>query len=94
MLSGFYPASFGVMSAVWCSAADTHIKLLDCAVSGALFLTGGVLECDIVHRRPVAVLCILYKIRCNPMHPHNDAIPESYVPVRVTHGSLVAHRYT
>ena len=37
-------------SAVWCSAADTHLKLLDRAVSGARFLTGGVFECDISHR--------------------------------------------
>ena len=29
-------------SAVWCSAADTHLKLLDRTVSGARFLTGGV----------------------------------------------------
>ena len=33
-------------SAVWCSAADTHLKLLDRAVSGARLLTGGVFECD------------------------------------------------
>ena len=46
-------------SAVWCSAADTHLKLLDRAVSGARFLTGGVFEYDIVHRRSVAVLCML-----------------------------------
>ena len=40
MLSGFCPARFGVYcSAVWCSAADTHIKLLDRVVSGASFLT-------------------------------------------------------
>ena len=32
--------SFVVMFAVWCSAADTHLKLLDRAVSGARFLTG------------------------------------------------------
>ena len=42
-------------SAAWCSAADTHLKLLDRAVSGARFLTGGVFECDISHRRSVAV---------------------------------------
>ena len=54
-------------SAVWCSAADTHLKLLDRAVSGARFLTGGVFECDISYRRSVAVLCTLYKIRCNPV---------------------------
>ena len=34
-------------SAVRCSAADTDLELLDRAVSGALFLTEGVFECDI-----------------------------------------------
>ena len=81
-------------SAVWCSAADTHLKLLDRAVSSARFLTGGVFECDIAHRRSVAVLCILYKIRCKPMHPLNDALPGPYVPVWVARGALVAHLYT
>ena len=79
---------------MWCSAADTHITLLDRAVSGALFLTGGVFECDIADRRSVTVLCMLYKIRCNPMHPLNDALPGPYVPGRVTRDALVAHRYT
>ena len=52
-------------SAVWCSclrcmsAADTHLKLLDCVVSGGSFLTVGVFECDLAHRRSVAVLCII-----------------------------------
>ena len=55
-------------SAVWCSAADTHRKLLDRVVSGASFLTVGVFLCDIAHRRSVVVLCMLYKIRYNPMH--------------------------
>ena len=81
-------------SAVWCSAADTHLKLLDRVVSGARFLTGGVFECDISHRRSMAVLCMLYKIRCNPVHPLNGALPGPYVPVRVTRGALVAHWYT
>ena len=49
-------------SAVWCSAADTHLKLLDCAVSGARFLTGDVIECDIAHRRSVAILCSVYAV--------------------------------
>ena len=40
-------------SAVWCSAADTHIDQLDCAVSGARFLTRGVFECDIAHRSSI-----------------------------------------
>ena len=85
---------FKYCSAVWCSAADIHLKLLDRAVSGARFLTGGVIECDIAQRRYVAVLCMLYKIRFIQMHPLNDALPRPYMPVRVTRGALVAHRYT
>ena len=81
-------------SAVWCSAADTNLKRLDRAVSGARFITGGVFECDIAHRRSVAVLCMLYKIRGNPMRPLNGALPGLYVPLRVTRGALVAYRYT
>ena len=77
-----------------CSAANTHLKLLDRAVSGAQFLTGGVFECDIPYCRSVAVLCMLYKIRCNPVHPLNGALPGRYVPVWVTRGALVAHQYT
>ena len=37
---------------------------------------------------------MLYKIRYNPVHPLNGALPGPYVPVRVTRGALVAHRYT
>ena len=94
MLPGFCPAHLEYCSAMWCSAADTHLKLLDRAVSGARFLTGGVFECEIAHRRSMAVLGMLYKIRCNPVHPLNGALPGPHVPVRVTHGALVAHRYT
>ena len=80
--------------AVWCSAADTHLKLLARLVSGACFLAGGVLNCDLSHRRSVAVLCMLYKIRCNPKHPLCGSLPVPHVPVRVTRGALIAHRYT
>ena len=66
MIDRFLGDAFGVFvkpvleycSAVWCSAADTHLKLLDRAVSGSRFLTGGVFECHISHRRSVAVLCM------------------------------------
>ena len=37
---GFVLPVLEYRSAVWCSAADTHLKLLDRAVSGAQFLTG------------------------------------------------------
>ena len=81
-------------SAVWCLAADTHLRLLDLIVSGASFLTGGVFACDLAHHRSVSVLCMLYNIRCNPMHPLYGALPMPYVPVRVTRGGVIAHRYT
>ena len=78
MFPGFCPAVLEYCSAVWCSAADTHLKLLDRAVSGAWFLTGGMFECDIAHRRSVVVLCVLYRIRCNPMYPLNGALTGLY----------------
>ena len=81
-------------SAVRCSVADTHLQLLNRAVSGTRFITGGVFECDIAHRSSVAILCLLDKFSCNPVHPLNCALPEPYVPVQVTRGALVAHRYT
>ena len=72
---GFVLPVLEYCSAVWCSAADTHLRPLDRAVSGASFLTGGVFVCDLAHRRSVAVLCMLHKIRCNPMHPLCGALP-------------------
>ena len=91
---GFVLPVLEYCSAVWFSAADTHLKLLDRVVSGAFFLAGGVLNCNLSHRRSVAVLCMLYKIRCYPKHPLCGALPVPYVPVRVTRGALIAHRYT
>ena len=75
---------------VW-SAAVTHLKLLDRAVSGARLLTWGVFECDISHRRSVAVLCMIYKIRCNPVHPLNGALPGPYMCQRGLHAVLWSH---
>ena len=74
---------FKYCSPVWCSVADTHLKLLDRVVSGACFIAGGMLNCDLSHRRSVAVLCMLYRIRCNPKHPLCGALPVPYVPARV-----------
>ena len=91
---GFVLPVLEYCSAVWCSAADTHLRLLDRVVSCASFLTGCVFECDFAQRRSVAVLCMLYKIRCNPMHPLCGALPVPYVPVRVTSDAMIAHRFT
>ena len=100
MINRFLGDAFRVLSCQFWSIVlqsgdrlPIHLKLLDRAVSGGQFLTGGVFECDISHRRSVAVLCMLYKIRCNPVHPLNCALPGPYVPARVTRGALVAHRY-
>ena len=82
-------------SAVWCPAADTLLKLLDRIVSGATFLTAGVFECDLAHRRSMPVLCMLYKIRCVRCALFNfGALHVPYVPVRVTRGGVIAHLYT
>ena len=78
-------------SAVCRSAAVTHYKLP--VVSGQ-FLTGDVFECEIAHRRPMSVLCMLHLIRWSPMHILNGALPVSHVLVRITRCALVAHRYT
>ena len=69
MLSGFCPARFAELFCSVVLGCDTHLKLLNCVVSGASFLTGGLFEFDLTHRRSVAVLWMLYKIRCNSMHP-------------------------
>ena len=90
---GWCHARFGYCSAELCSAEQTYLKLLDRVVTGARFPTGGVFECDIAHRRSVAALCMLYNTRCYAMLPIHSARPVPYVPVWVTRGPLVAHRY-
>ena len=85
---------FGVLFCSEVLAADAHLKQLNGVVSSARFLTWGVFEYDITHRRSVAVLCILYKIRCNPMHPLYSGRPLPSVPVWVTRSAFVGHLYT
>ena len=58
------------------------------------FSAGGVLECNLVHRRSVAVLCMLYKIKSNPVNLLSGAFPLPYVPARVTLSGLIAHRHS
>ena len=76
------------------SAVGRHLKLLDRVVGGASFLSGRVFECDLAHRCSVAVLCMLYKIWCNPMQNLYGALPVPYVPVRVTCVALIAYLFT
>ena len=85
------PAVLEYCSAVWCSAANSHLKLLYRVVRRAGFLAGGVLEFNLAHRRSVSELCMLFKIKSNPMHPLSGALPSPYVLACVTRGALVAH---
>ena len=79
---------------MWCSAADSHHKLIDRVVRSVGFLAGGLLECNFAHRRSVAELCMLFKIQSNPMHHLSSALPLPYVPAYVTRGALVTHRHS
>ena len=63
---------------------------MDRVVRCAGFLAGGVLDRNLAHRRSVAELCKLFKIKSNPMYPLSGALPLPYVPARVTRGALVA----
>ena len=78
---------------MWCSATDSHLKLLNRVVGSAGFLADDVSECNLAHRRSVAELCMLFKIKSNPLHPLSGALPLPCVPARVTCGALVAHRH-
>ena len=88
---GFVMLCLEYCSAVWCSGADTQLKLLDRAVSGARILTG---VCLSVTLHIVDLLQYCIRSGVTPMHPVNGALSAPYVPVRVTLGALVAHRYT
>ena len=79
---------------MWCSAADSHLKLLDRVARSAGFLANGVLDCNLAQRRSVAELYMLFKIKSNPMHPLSGALRLLSVPAHVTRGALVAHRHS
>ena len=85
--------SFVLLVLEYCSAADSRLKLLDRVVRSSGFLAGGVLECNLAHRRSVAELCMLFNIKSNSMHSLSAALPLPYVPARVTRGALVGHRH-
>ena len=99
MIDHFLGDAFGVLSCqFWRTVLQSGARLpihtlnycMDHAVIGARFLTGGVFECDIAHRRSAAVLCMLYQIRCNPMHPLNGALPDSMCQCGL-HAVLFSH---
>ena len=66
----------------------------DRVVMGAAFSAGGVLECNLAHRRSIPVLCMIFNIKSNSMHPLNGALPLPYVPARVTRGASIAQKHS
>ena len=60
----------------------------------ASFLPRGVLDCNLTHRRSVAELCTLFKIKSNPMHPLSGALPLPYVPARVNYSWCFSCSYS
>ena len=74
---------FEYCSAVWSSAADSHLRLLERAFNSVKFLLSD-LDLDIGHRRDVGALCILFKIVNDVHHPLHKFLPRFYQPARVT----------
>ena len=62
-------------SAVWLSAADCHLRLLDRVVSRASAMCGDAIHCDLWPRRRVTSICLFYKIRDNDRHPVGSHFP-------------------
>ena len=58
----FVQPVFEYCSAVWCSAADSHLKLLDRVVRSAGFLTGGVLA-DLCYRSTLQSCACYLRLR-------------------------------
>ena len=61
-----------------------HCCALDRVVRCAGVLAGGVLDCNLAHRRSVSELSMLFKIKSNPMHDLSCVFPLPYVPTRVS----------
>ena len=74
---------FEYCSAVWSSAAATHLRLLDRALSGIRFLIPD-LNIDLAARRDTAGLCLLFKIFNSLNHPMKVKLPHRFVPGRAT----------
>ena len=74
---------FEYCSAVWLSAADSHLKLLDRSFNSVKFLLTD-LDLDIGHRRDIGALSILYKIVNDSSHPLHKFLPNFHQPARAT----------
>ena len=74
-------------SPVWCSAADSHLRLLDRNLNAIRFLIQG-LSVDLWYPRSIRSFCMLFKICRNPKHPLYSDLPGWFCPACITRGSL------
>ena len=71
-----------------------YTPLLDIFARSGSFFRWWVLKWNLAHRRSVAVLCMLFKIKSNQIHLLSGALPLPYMSVRVTRGFLAAHGHS
>ena len=76
---------------VWCSAAHSHLDLLDRVIRGASSLVDGTLCVSLEHRRAVSSLCMLFRIRGNPNHFLHGFLPGLRSCRRDTRASFRSH---
>ena len=74
---------FEYCSAVWSSAADSHLRLLERAFNSIKFLLSD-LDLNIGHRRDVGGLCMLFKVVNNVHYPLHKFLPKFFQPTRIT----------
>ena len=80
-------------SPVWSSSCDGHLALLNRIVGRVTRLSNGLVQCNLDHRRNVAALCMLHKIRGNVAHPLNADLPQPYVPPRALRRHVRDHAH-
>ena len=71
---GFVLPVFEYCSTVWCSAANTHLKLLDSVVSGACFLAGLTVIFPIVDLWQCCVCCTGSGVMCLMCQSRSHAV--------------------
>ena len=73
---------------VWLSVANSHLKLLDRALSNLKFILPD-LSFSLVKHRKVECLTLLYKILINPEHPLYTKLSGPYLQRRNTRYALL-----
>ena len=80
-------------SVVWCSAAVSHLAMLDRIVNRCSQLMNDVVPHCLDNRRSVAGLCMLYKIRDRVRHPLFSCLPVPFQRDRLTRRTEALHEF-